>query len=435
MLAVAVVSVIGFGAAGCSGSGSSLNLGISHPSQSATATPPAQTPQSPVTAPSTAPSAAPSVPPVVAPAAGTQLLATQLDGAVNVIASFNGPGFTVVQDLTESNDDTGQVGVVTAYDAAGNAVGSISSGIDNACGIADIVLPSGRRVLLALSTTREPAQGVNPKTVSVALLEFDAATGNQLWSFDLIPTETDDGWWTGCNSSETGGRLIDFSPTVNGAYAVDSLPPDGGNWVIDLTAGTGRRSKTAIGTVGNVVIDGKFDPQTNEDLGDTYSDPATGTRLGKPSGIGTGAPDAGTYFADGSTYILAQVPQSGGYQVRALNLPSGSLKWAATQSSVEYDDVTVVGSTVIAWSGSGGAVAGFAQADGKKLWSVGSSEYCGSGDGSVLISVNDQLAVLDAATGHQTSYDPSTSDCPNMLPNGVTWSYDGSGNLTVEQYL
>src|SRR6185312_14788402 len=104
----------------------------------------------------------------------------------------------------------------------------------------------GRRVLLALSTTREPAQGVNPKTVSVALLEFDAATGSQLWSFDLIPTETDDGWWTGCNSSETGGQLIDFSPTVNGAYAVDSLPPDAGNWVIDLTARTGRRSKTAI---------------------------------------------------------------------------------------------------------------------------------------------------------------------------------------------
>jgi hypothetical protein len=179
-----------------------------------------------------APTTAATSPADTPPAAGTTLLQTSLDGAVNVIS--NGTGFTVVQDLTETINSP-EIGAITAYDADGQPKGKIT-GVDPACGAADVVLPSKRRVLLAQIITSTPAEGVNPATSSTTLNEYDAVTGDKLWSASLGAT-------SGICSSLA--QLINFTATSDGAYAVEQVAPAGHSFIVNLTTGAKRASTTA----------------------------------------------------------------------------------------------------------------------------------------------------------------------------------------------
>jgi hypothetical protein len=392
-----------------------------------------------VTSASPAPTTPSATAPVTTPpAVGTTLLQTQLQGAVNVIS--NGVGFTVVQDL-ENPNSLQQLGAITAYDAAGNAEAKIT-GADNACGAADVVLPSGRRVLLAETSTSTPAQGVNPATSTTTLNEYDALTGDKLWSTTLLSGSTaDDQSDDACNSSETEGQLEGFTTTSGGAYAVDQVAPNGEAWVINLTNGSKRSSTTAMQALGGVVVDETEQTDSNGDTTATFlsfSDPATGSRVGAPTGVDTDSDlNNGAIYATDSELVYTREPGGGEEDMQALAMPSGAQQWVVKNPAIDVSDVSVLGSVVIGWNHfeDSTGVAGFSLSSGAHLWTQTNAQFCAAANGKVLIAVNGQLAILSAATGKQLSFDASTGDCPNVLPNGVRWSYDGNGELTVDQYL
>jgi hypothetical protein len=376
-------------------------------------------------------SAAVTTPATIPPAAGTTLLQqSSLDGAVGVIS--NGVGFSVIQDLLDNAYH--EIGNITAYDAAGQSEAKIT-GVNTACGAADVVLPSQRRVILAENMTSTPAQGVNPATSTTTLEEFDAATGARLWSTILVSGPASDGP-SGCNSDGRPGQLEGFTSTTDGAYAVDQDAPSDIAWIIDLTTGSKRSSKTALQALGGVVLDGtnvlNSDGDTTQTIS-SFSAPATGARVGAPPGVDDPKElTNGAGYATDSEYVYSL----GNDGMEALSLPSGKLLWSVKNAPVDDSDVSVVGTDVIAWNHfeDSTGLAGYTLGSGSFLWSQPSAQFCGAARGKVLIAVNDQLAVLSAATGKQLSFDPSTGECPNILPNGITWSSD-NGSLVVTQYL
>lgn len=371
------------------------------------------------------------------PAVGTTLLQIPLQGAVNVISS--GVGFTVVQDLQDAISGR-EVGGITAYDAAGTAEAKIT-GVDTACGAADVVLPSKRRVLLAEVNTSAPAQGVNPATSATTLNEYDALTGDKLWSTTLVSGPTSDDQPEGCNSAGTEGQLQGFTATSDGAYAVDQIAPSNKAWIIDLTTGSKRASTTAVQALGGVVVDGTQDLNSDGDvvsIATSFSDPATGARVGAPPGLDDPKElSNGADYATDSQLVYTLEPGSSVEDMEALSLPSGTQQWVVKNAPIDVSDVSVAGSVVIGWNHfeDSTGVAGFSLSSGAHLWTQGNAQFCATADGKVLISVNGQLAVLSATTGKQLSFDSSTGNCPSVLPNGARWSYNSGGDLTVEQYL
>jgi hypothetical protein len=127
----------------------------------------------------------------------------------------------------------------------------------------------------------------------------------------------------------------------------------------------------------------------------------------------------------------------GELDMQAISLPSGVQQWVVKDAPVDVSDVSVVGSVVIGWNHfeDSTGLAGFSLSSGALLWTQGSAQFCTAANGKVLIAVNGQLATLSAMTGKQVSFDPSAKDCPNVLANGVSWSYSPDGDLTVKQYL
>ena len=374
-----------------------------------------------------------STPATVAPAAGTQLLQEQIDGSAKVITS--GTGFSVVHDVVTAN---GEDQDVTTYDAAGSKLAMISN-VDAGCGASDLLLPSGRRVILALTHEDQPAQGVNPATITVKLNEFDAITGSKLWSTDLIDHSTNtNSTGVGCNLPTGDGTLIAFSPTVDGGYAVDSeTSPGDPDWIINLTTGAARPTTTATGAIGSVIVN----QVTDNSSGNTsiyFTDPATGTRTGTlADGYDANDLSDGASYATKTSLIYVLALGGSQYEIRSLTLPAAQKAWTLTQFPFEVSDITVTGSTVIASNHyeSQTGVIGYDLATGRQLWVQQNSDLCGAYNGKVVIAVNSQLATLNAATGKQVSFDPTQTACPTLLPNGISWNLSDSGTLTVEQYL
>jgi hypothetical protein len=367
---------------------------------------------------------------VTAPsAAGTQLLQEQLAGSTKVITS--GTGFSVVNDVVTAGTDRG---TVTTYDAAGNKLTTIGN-VDADCGAADIVLPSGRRVILALTHKDQPAQGVNPATITVRLNEFDALTSRQLWSTDLIAGSTDtDDTSIVCNLPTSDGSLTAFSPTVDGGFAVDSeSAPGKPSWIVNLTTGAVRPSTTAVEALGSVIVN-----QGSDDPSIYFSDPATGARTGTLAGItDPNDLDFGTDYAT-KTSLIWVIPLGGDqYKIQSLSLPDAKPAWAVTQPPFEVSDLSATGSILIAsnhYETATGIVA-YNLSTGKHLWTQPNTDFCGAYNGKVVVAVNGQLATLDAGTGKQVSFDSQQSGCPTILPNGIAWNSAGDGTITVQQYL
>lgn len=167
----------------------------------------------------------------------------------------------------------------------------------------------------------------------------------------------------------------------------------------------------------------------------TLTMPATGKQVGKPTGLHSDHDFDRRYFADGNSLVMAVNPGSSAYYVKHFELPSGAVNWSTGQTPVQVSDVSVTGSTVIGWNGyepNTGIVA-YDLATGKQLWMLKNAEFCAAVHNRVLVSINRQLAILDATNGNQLSYDASNGDCPSLLANGIRWS--AKGQLIVDQYL
>lgn len=244
----------------------------------------------------------------------------------------------------------------------------------------------------------------------------------------------------GCNSAGTEGYLEGFTATADGAYAVDQDAPSNQAWVINLTTGSKRASDTAVEALGDVVVNESW---TTDSSGTSipvtsFNDPKTGARLGAPPGIVDAKDfDLGANYASGSELVYTAEPGGGELDMQALALPSGTRQWVVKNAPVDVSDVSVIGPIVIGWNHyeDSTGVAGFSLSSGAHLWTQPNAQFCAAANGKVVISVNSQLATLSATTGKQLSFDPSTGNCPNVLSNGVRWSYVLDDTLTVDQYL
>jgi hypothetical protein len=103
--------------------------------------------------------------------------------------------------------------------------------------------------------------------------------------------------------------------------------------------------------------------------------------------------------------------------------------------SAASGSLSIVGQVVIGPNDTDG-ISGYSLSSGARLWTQPNVQFCAAGNGKVVVLANDQLATLSATTGKQLSYDPNTSSCPTVLPNGASWSYDNDSNqLVVTQYF
>jgi outer membrane protein assembly factor BamB len=75
---------------------------------------------------------------------------------------------------------------------------------------------------------------------------------------------------------------------------------------------------------------------------------------------------------------------------------------------------------------------------GKPAWHVPSGDVCGLTAKQLMLSVNNQHAVIDTQTGKQLSYsgadDEQGGSCPDIRAGGIEVSDDGAG-LTITQAL
>lgn len=240
VMLIGLVGIASLGAAGCSRPTNPSDV-QSSPGQAVNGAP---------TEPTSIRTQAPK-PATATAAVGTTLLTTQQDGAVSVISNARGTGFTVVDSSIGTSG--GRTSVVTAYDSLGKARASLHpSDIDIGCGAADVVLPSGRRVLLGQRITDTAAAGVNPAMRTTTLYEFDAITGARLWILELRTQKLSEAQFEDCVNS---GSLTGFSATIDGAYALNTHGTYPKWWVIDLTTGVGRQSSTTARAVGPLMLD------------------------------------------------------------------------------------------------------------------------------------------------------------------------------------
>lgn len=76
-------------------------------------------------------------------------------------------------------------------------------------------------------------------------------------------------------------------------------------------------------------------------------------------------------------------------------------------------------------SGSKGSLVAFDDKTGRQVWKLPGS-VCGISNTQLMISVNNQTAIIDLKTGKQISF--SQGSCPAILPGGISVSGEGSSN-------
>jgi hypothetical protein len=383
-------------------------------------------------------------PPAEAPSRGTDL--TTLDGSDPVGVVSSGRGFSVVKTYDEASDSS-----VTTYDVAGNELATVGEGnIIGACGVADVVVPGRGRLVIGEIVHRKPAEGLKGPRSSLSLKAFDARTGDLVWN-KLIARSSDD---LGCSNDNEDGVLAGFGATANGRFAL--FNGSGDAYVIDLRTGSKRSDPNADVVLGNFIARVKG-PHVDQASATFYrlADPATGKVVGTLRGPHLeGYPVSFTPTPDDEA-DLAISSDAGrlffhpGDQLRrdnkevfeALSLPGSSSAWRSRAVFEPYI-VGAGGGVVLVSSERSGEpdprIHAYDDKTGKELWSVlAGDKTCGVTNSQLMISVHEQLSVIDLHSGKQVDYDDSQSECPaKILPGGIGLvNQDSSNELTVTQLL
>lgn len=306
-------------------------------------------------------------------------------------------------------------------------------------------LPDGSSVLVAEYLKNEPAQGVVAATAVEQLVGLDPLTGAELWTVPLtgyVPDDDNTATTSPCNNGVNGSPQ-ELSVTSDG-YLVDTLWSNA-PYVVDLATGTATHEPGALQAIGRwvAVAQGGTFPAAAAGVGVTsvqMLDPDSGAiaaTVTSPTAIAL--IDSGMFTSGaGAVSRNGTVLYEGEFGIFALPgftplwpAPSGTLTrpWGAADVAVDPD----TGAVVLA----GGGVFGLAGADtGAVRWTQDSmTQLCGVTDGLVYGIANNQLAVLNEATGAQESYDPSVSQCPQVLDGAVGEHVPGTGGAgTVTRF-
>jgi hypothetical protein len=377
-----------------------------------------------------------------APAPGTVLQHLSGPGRLNVITG--GAGFTFVDSFRPGlGDDVADQSVITAYDAGGTQLARIgSAGFTGECGAADVVVGE-RRTLLTELITDQPARGVEPALSSLDMDAWDAVTGAKLWHKELVPPQRSR---IGCTAYS--GELEDFAATHDGKWGLYSttFADVEVHEVIDLATGQSHSVPAATGVLGNYLIHSESvaGPQTT-----TFFDPADGKTVARAEDRSFGNTmkpaatplfgDADGLTADGAKVVLVDASADGAVVVA--DLPGLHKVWSVPASDNSYRILGDAGGTVLVDHSDGPngdrLMIAYADDTGKERWRSPGGQLCGLTASQLLLAVNDQLAVLDMATGKQLAYSDAKgqgSGCPTVLAGGIAVSSSSEG-LDVTQML
>lgn len=389
----------------------------------------------------------------VAPKPGTFLEYFRGDGRVNAIPG-GGYGFAVVQSLVNLSGGSNRSTVVS-YDAEGYPLNRLPAGsFEGECGAADIMTPSGRRLVITAVETNDPARGIEPATYSLALRANDVVdNGREVWRTVVIPRTEGSGY--SCEAYD--GLLQHFSATRDGHWGVWYANRDfPGHFVIDLETGAARADDEAKGTIGNYIA--RWGISEDDPL--QLTDPGTGTAVGSyrrggatgaiPFYYGVDTAPTGVFETDSAgqsapagtssdATILFGWPNEETFAV--YELPSNTPLWRVPHA---------VGHNDYMWGAGGGVLlalqdcpddkskhclTGFGDRSGQALWNVPSGEVCAVTDSQLMLLINSQFATIDLHSGEQVAYVTADRDtCPQMLPRGIRVRREPDG-LSMTQEL
>jgi hypothetical protein len=349
-----------------------------------------------------------------------------------VIANLGGLGFSIV--------DEGESPTVTSYDVAGGEIGEARGGFDDDCGIVDVAVSGGERLVLTQLRTEEPAEGVKPARYSLELSAWNAESDVEEWSSTLVrPGEDDFGCSAPAITSDRRWALVSLG-------AREPL-------VVDLRTGQTREQKDGYGTLGKFIITTRADAVDVPDPVFAITDPATGRRLGALKGVGFDeegqiAPTGGLFpnggggtpvpgiTSDGERLIaLPGEAQGNDQEIVGYSLPEAKPLWR-TRKTYSPTPIGDGGGTFVFYEDDGSdpdpRVKGLDDRTGKYKWSLPNGEVCAITNREMLVGVNGQLAVIDIATGKQLSFDDTESDCPVAYPGGIAVEHEGLETRVVQ---
>lgn len=396
-----------------------------------------------------------------APPAGTQLTAFTGDGRVNLLAGDG--GFTILQSsVTSLGPDGVDQSTISTYDVAGSPLARVpSGGFTGECGAED-VSPGGHRLVIAAKLAQKPAQGVIAAQYSKTLVAYDAETGKQAWTADLVPFQSEP-----LSCSAFDGHLEGFQATHDGAWA--SLRVQSGNLsmatAVDLATGKLEPKADVIGALGNSLVTGtQRNDFSHPDIYVLTTPPAwrgvasfsTGSALdlipltdpsdatyGLFGGSGGGYGATTGLSSDAGLLFIARQNEAYGTLLQAFSLPTMAEAWRqSTAEDLKYGLIGSGGDILVVTRQAAGGVTteGLNARTGATLWTLPKVDsVCGLSTTQMLVSANGQLAVIDLASGEQLSYtapsSSSSTSCPVILRGGIAAGSGTSAGMVVTQVL
>jgi hypothetical protein len=398
-------------------------------------------------------SASPEAP---APAPGSTVLSTNVTGSANVIS--NGHGFSIIED-GDSSRESGESGgkeeaKVTTFNAAGQQLTGLSSNdLTGACGVDDVIVPGRGRLILTEVISDQQAEGIKPATGSLSLKAWNADTGAEVWNTTVVPTSQNQP-----TCQYENGQLQDFGSTRDGRWGLygGGLPRNDGEAmpaagkVLNLDTGEIIKGVTANSLLGDYPItvhvaqDGStyraIDPSSGAVLGtnvNSFEFVHDGHALELASGgmpfpyTGEGGAQPPLLSSDNQRLVGSVEEGSRGNSVIAYSLPSFRVSFRRPVRGF-YPRVVADGGGLAIESlgdseepGGKGSLVAFDDSTGSQVWKLPGS-VCGITNTQMMITVNNQTAIIDLKTGKQVSF--SQESCPTILPGGISVSGEGSSN-------
>lgn len=327
---------------------------------------------------------------------------------------------------------------LTVFDLSGRQLARTSSSdVSESCKLAMTTRSDGVDVLLTERDVVTPAQGINPAATGRTLIASDAGTLSPLWTLPLQPplagSDSDHCSSGGTTDNDLTSRV---SFTSDGKYALVKLFTGGTPLAVDLKSGVSRPAPDVRQVVGPylLTVHGGDAFPTSANI----VDPATGSMLGTTGDKALLANLRHMTASNTQPQLLLSGSEPGGNSAsgttQALTLPALAPVWQVkTPASGPFTMLQDEQAQTLLLS-SDSAVTALSEKTGAMMWTVPVDRVCDVSGGKVLVNANTQLAVLDASTGKQLTFDASRSTCPLMLGHGYSYSELPDG-ITVTRVL
>ncbi|MGV9743745.1 hypothetical protein ACWDTG_02395 [Rhodococcus zopfii] len=291
--------------------------------------------------------------------------------------------------------------------------------------------PAGRSQLITLRVGTVPARGVEPARYEVYLTSWNPDDLSQKWETKLT-TEPQDGTPAACATDRldatTDGKWLtvanvgtDFSSFVvaaesGAAQSVDYYPMPLGHFV-------GSFIGTNPASLSNVDDLRVIDPADNSVVNVMHGRSTDGGTTALDAVVNAASePNEATWLEDGETVVAYH-----NFATHIVNVRTGalvhSIEFPEEVNGFSADPLVdpVSNHLLIHYACSGGCsdrLEGYEWGTWRKLWSQSRIDnMCTTHSGQVTVAANDQVAILDAATGNQIQFTTELEDCGDVFGN------------------